>query len=106
MKNKFLAHLAIISFVIFTLINVIDVLAFNKTFYSYEYHDLNTAETLKISEDELLKVTDVLLDYTKGKSDSLECYANINGLRREVFNEREKMHMFDVRNLYLNTKHF
>ena len=91
---------------IFALISTIDGLAFNKAFYAYEYQDLKTAQTLKMSEEDLFKTTDVLLDYTKGQSDSLECYANIDGSEREVFNEREKMHMVDVRNLYLNAKNF
>lgn len=58
------------------------------------------AEYIGISEDDLNKTTDILLEFIKGENDSLDIECKINGMTREVFNDREKTHMVDVKNLY------
>ena len=58
------------------------------------------AEYIGISEDDLNKTTDILLEFIKGENDSLDIECKINGMTREVFNDREKAHMVDVKNLY------
>lgn len=54
-----------------------------------------------MSEEDLNKATDVLLSYLKDRDNTLDVEANINGVNRQVFNQRESDHMIDVRNLYL-----
>ncbi len=55
-----------------------------------------------MSKDDLNKTTDVLLSYIKDYDKTLDISVNINGENRQVFNEREKAHMIDVRDLYQN----
>lgn len=57
-------------------------------------------EYIGISEDDLKKTTDVLLGYIKGNNKTLDIECRINGITRSVFNDREKAHMQDVKNLY------
>ena len=79
---------------------MIDYCSFNMNFYKKEYAKLEVHKTIGISEVELTKVTNVLLDYIKDKNDSLDVEASISGVNRKVFNEKEILHMVDVKNLY------
>ncbi len=74
--------------------------AYNEAFYERQYNRLNTAETIGISRGDLSRVTGVLVDYIRGKRDSLDVEAEIRGERRLVFNDRETAHMVDVRKLF------
>lgn len=100
MKNKYLSIICTLSLVVFTFLSCINYWSFNKPFYKDEYKKLGVAEYIGISEDDLNKTTDILLEFIKGENDSLDIECKINGMTREVFNDREKAHMVDVKNLY------
>ena len=80
----------------------VDLNCFSRPFYADQYRQLNTAQTIGMSEEDLDLTTDVLLDYTQGKRGNLDVQAVIGGQVQEVFNQREKDHMVDVQALYLN----
>ena len=100
MKNKYLSIICTLSLIVFTFLSCINYWSFNKSFYKDEYKKLGVAEYIGISEDDLNKTTDILLEFIKGENDSLDIECKINGMTREVFNDREKAHMVDVKNLY------
>ena len=100
MKNKYLSIICTLSLITFTFLSCINYWSFNNPFYKDEYKKLGVAEYIGISEDDLNKTTDILLGYIKGDNDSLDIECKINGMTREVFNDREKAHMVDVKNLY------
>ncbi|MEZ4357334.1 MAG: TIGR01906 family membrane protein [Eubacteriales bacterium] len=91
-----------VSLILAILLTAIDIFAVNEGFYKTQYQRLDRAEAIGISEEELDEVTSVLLGYTKGERDDMDITASINGVSREVFNDREKSHMEDVRYLYLS----
>ena len=99
MKNK-VYTLAIIAFTIVLILTRIDIIVFRKAFFHNQYQKLQTHETLNMSTEDLNKATDVLLDYIKGHRDSINVEVEISGQTVEMFNQREKDHMVDVRNLY------
>lgn len=94
--------LAAFCFVIAFFLTCLDSTAFNRGFYRTEYNKLNTAEEIGMSETDLTHTTEVLLDYIQDKRDDLNVNADIMGNNRAVFNEKEILHMVDVKNLYLN----
>lgn len=71
----------------------------SRSFYAHEYAKYGQAETIGISDEGLMRVTNALLDYLWGSRDTLDMQAEIGGEMREVFSDREKAHMVDVRNL-------
>ncbi|MGI5885510.1 MAG: TIGR01906 family membrane protein [Candidatus Spyradocola sp.] len=73
----------------------------SRSFYAYEYEKYGQAETIGISDEGLMRVTNALLDYLWGTRDTLDMQAEIGGQLREVFTQREKDHMVDVRNLVM-----
>lgn len=86
------------------LIMSVELFALNQGFFSSEYQKLGTASSIGMTQDTLDTVTKNLLDYTNGSRDSLDMTAEINGTQREVFDDREKAHMVDVRALNLHAK--
>jgi integral membrane protein (TIGR01906 family) len=85
-------------FVIF--LTVIDWTAFDLNFYRREYKKLNIPESTGMSQGDLLKVTQELLDYIRGKREDLVVVAPVHGQERQVFNQREIDHMVDVKGLF------
>lgn len=72
---------------------------FDKSFYIREYDKYQIPESIGVSKDDLMIVTDNLLNYMKGKYPSLDVSVKINGDHRQFFNQKEKDHMVDVKNL-------
>ena len=86
------------------LIASIEMFAVNQGFYQSEYAKLNTAEDIGISAENLTQVTQKLLQYTTGAEDNLDMQYEIQGQMQEVFVDREKAHMVDVKALYLGAR--
>ena len=94
----------IISFILITFFASISIMCFNTDFYRYEYAKNNVAEKINISDNDLMKATDVLLGYIKNSNDSLDVDVKIGDNIEKMFNQREIDHMVDVKNLYLNVR--
>ncbi|QIK57363.1 TIGR01906 family membrane protein [Erysipelothrix sp. HDW6A] len=100
--RKFLYSISVMLFIVNLMISSILGLSFRRPYYAHMYHRLDTAQTIGITSDELHQATDVLLDYIKGERDTLDMTVVVNGRTVEMFNQREKDHMVDVKNLYQN----
>jgi len=93
----------IISLLVFLvlLVTSIELVAYDQDFYIQQYQRLNTAENIGMTEEDLIRVTQQLIDYISGRWNSIESItAEINGVQRQVFNEREITHMVDVKRLF------
>jgi integral membrane protein (TIGR01906 family) len=100
--SKVIAVISGILLMVSLLLSIVDVLCFNRSFYEMEYQKGGNAEITGMSENDLMKATDTLLDYLQDKRDSIVVKAEVSGSEREVFNERETLHMQDVKQLYQN----
>ena len=99
---KILSALAGLALFLSLLLTSIDLLCFNRSFFRWQYSLNHTAESIGISEDGLMNATNALLDYMQDKRDDIIVVEKVNGNEREIFDERETLHMVDVKNLYLN----
>jgi len=99
---KVLSALAGLALFLSLLLTSIDLLCFNRSFFHWQYSLNHTAESIGISEDGLMNATNALLDYMQDKRDDIKVIEVVNGSEREIFDERETLHMVDVKNLYLN----
>jgi len=95
---SFLGSLVLIIIILLTSVqyNVLDI-----NFYRSEYAKLQSTETIGISEQDLMRVTEVLLAYVRADRGNLQVEAEIKGEKRQVFNEREIAHMAEVQLLYI-----
>ena len=73
----------------------------DRSFFETQYEKNNTAEYIGMRQQDLMSVTDNLLSYMIKQRDNLDMQYGVKGEIREIFDEREKLHMVDVRNLYM-----
>lgn len=84
------------------LITSVEVVVYgNPGFFEKEYTKYNVLERVHMEMDDLLYVTDEMMDYLKGDREDLVVNTIVGGKEREFFNEKEKRHMVDVQNLFL-----
>ncbi len=89
------------SLILFIILQAVDNYCFDGAFYKRIYTELDTASTIGISEDDLEHATIVLLDYIQDKRDDLDVVVTVApGQQEQMFNEREVLHMIDVKALY------
>ena len=100
--DKLLCALSGFLLMVSLLLTVVDGLCFRRSFYEYEYSKNNSAEYIGMSDEGIMAATDTLLDYLRDKRDDIVVETEVSGYMREVFNERETLHMIDVKNLYAN----
>ena len=85
------AVICVISIIITVLFTAVDYWSVqNKEFYRQQYVENDVYDFIDIEEDELMRVTDVLLDYLSGKRDSLYVEAEYNGSTSDFFDDIEK----------------
>ncbi|MBA4688110.1 TIGR01906 family membrane protein [Candidatus Galacturonibacter soehngenii] len=70
-------------------------------FYEREYSKYNVLDDVKMEMEDVLYVTDEMMDYLIDKRSDLVIETKVDGQAREFFNEREKLHMEDVKRLFL-----
>lgn len=70
-------------------------------FYEKEYAKYNVLDDVKMEMKDVLYVTEEMMDYLIDKRDDLVVNTIVDGKEREFFNDREKTHMEDVKNLFL-----
>ncbi|MBE6108010.1 MAG: TIGR01906 family membrane protein [Erysipelotrichaceae bacterium] len=104
-KPKFLVF-AWVLMICAVFLTILDVSCFDRSFYIKEYEKNATAQVIQISDEDLMRVTDHLLDYIQDKEEVLSISAEIAGVERNVFDERDTAHMVDVKALYLNAMTF
>jgi len=89
-----------LSFLVIFMWSVIGV-SQNRAFYDKQYQHNGTAEHIGIRHQDLMSVTDNLLSYMVKQRPDLEMQYGVKGEIREIFDEREKLHMIDVLDLYM-----
>ena len=100
--RRIIATVASVLMIVTILLTSIDCVSFNRGFYTYEYRKGNQAQKIGMSDEGLNAATEALLDYLQEKRDDIIVETEVNGVMREVYDERETLHMIDVRNLYQN----
>jgi integral membrane protein (TIGR01906 family) len=98
---KLLRTLAYIAIFVATIITAVDVMSFDVNFFKDFYSKNDSATEIGVSFADLMLSTEVLLDYTQGKIDSLDVTVTVDGRQEMMFNKREVDHMVDVKDLYL-----
>jgi len=82
------------------LLSAIRYVAFNQDIYRRIQIKQKIAEFVLMDQNELDNITKGLIDYMKGDRDDLVIYRDSDDQKNEVFNDREKKHMVDVRMLF------
>jgi integral membrane protein (TIGR01906 family) len=108
MSRKILWFLASATFVVmlilFLLFTDVQVMAFDRNYFNQQYDKYQIPQSIGISTQDLMIATDNLLDYIDDKREDLDFQMPIKGVQQEFFSERDKLHMIDVKNLFVQGK--
>lgn len=74
---------------------------FNPGYLMSKYRTYDTAGQLSMNEADLRYVTEGLVDYVKGKADSLDMVVSVRGEEALFFNEKDVSHMKDVSDIII-----
>ena len=70
-------------------------------YFRWHYEHRQIPESIGVEKEELMRVTQELLDYMRGRRDDIyTIYAEVWGQERQFFSDIEIRHMIDVRELY------
>ena len=100
--TNFMAILAGLFIVISIFGEVLSFCCLDEDFFISEYEKMDTAKDMGMNHEDLMAATNVLLDYLKDERDDISIKVNVRGENVEMFDERETLHMIDVKELYLN----
>ncbi|MBQ1288989.1 MAG: TIGR01906 family membrane protein [Erysipelotrichaceae bacterium] len=102
MKRNWLSTAACLLLMMGIFLTIVDFCCFDSNFYAKIYKQENTAASIGVTDETLVDMTNILLDYLKDKRDNIDGTAVVKGVEREIYDQREKLHMVDVKALYKN----
>lgn len=70
-------------------------------FYRYEYVKHEVAKDLQMEMTDIMDVTEKMMAYLIGDREELSVTTMVNGEERDFFNEQDRLHMADVKDLFL-----
>lgn len=70
-------------------------------FYEKEYRKYSVTDALDMEMEDVMDVTDHMMDYLIGKEEELSVITLVEGETQDFFNEQDRLHMADVKNLFL-----
>ncbi len=70
-------------------------------FYRAEYEKYEVTKTLDMELDDVMEVTTHMMDYLIGEEEELSIVTTVEGEEQDFFNEQDRLHMADVKNLFL-----
>lgn len=98
--NEGLTTFAIVCFIFGLLVTMFNLAVFNERFFETQYKALNTAESMNMSDEDLMLGTHTLLDYLQNKRDDINVEVVVEGKNVPMFNQKEIDHMVDVKDLF------
>lgn len=102
--DKLLAILAMFAFIIALLLTSFQIAIYGDPeykFYEKEYAKYNVTESLNMKMEDVMTVTEYMMDYLIGKEEELSIVTDVDGKTQDFFNEQDRLHMWDVQNLFL-----
>ncbi len=90
-----------ISMTLILLLTALEMVAFNINHYMSSFEKYNIVEATGMDTDNLRHTAEDLMNYLRDKKDELDTETVVHGELREVYGEREKLHMVDVKDLFV-----
>ena len=102
--DKFIAIIAMFVLIIAFLLTSFQIAIYGDPeykFYEKEYAKYNVTESLNMKMEDVMTVTDHMMDYLIGKEAELSIVTDVDGKTQDFFNEQDRLHMWDVQNLFI-----
>ncbi len=101
---KLAAFAAMICLIVSWLLTSFQIAAYGDPkyrFYEKEYKKYQVTDDLGMEMTDVMDVTEKMMDYLIGEREELSVVTAIEGEERDFFNEQDRLHMADVKNLFL-----
>ena len=69
--------------------------------YQQEYEKYDVLSELDMTMDDVMYVTHEMMDYLRGEGDTLSVVTTVEGQEQDFFNEQDRFHMGEVRELFI-----
>ena len=69
--------------------------------YRQEYEKYDVLSELDMTMDDVMYVTHEMMDYLRGEGDTLSVVTTVEGQEQDFFNEQDRFHMGEVRDLFI-----
>lgn len=102
--DKIIATAAMIFLIIALLLTSFQVAIYGDKeykFYGKEYAKYEVTEELGMTMEDVMDVTDKMMAYLIGEREELSVMTTVEGKEQDFFNEQDRLHMADVKNLFL-----
>ena len=100
--QRTLASIISITAIVILLITAFEIGAYSDYgWYEKAYEKYDVLDDLEMEMKDVMYVTEEMMVYLRGNREDLVVDTIVNGEEQEFFNDREKAHMVDVRNLFV-----
>ena len=102
--QRIIAICAMISLIFFMLLTGVQIAVYGDgdySFYRGEYEKYFVPHALNMDIDDIMVVTESMMDYLIGKEEVLSVDTEIDGTMQDFFNEQDKLHMADVQGIFI-----
>lgn len=102
--DKIIATAAMIFLIIALLLTSFQVAIYGDKeykFYEKEYAKYEVIEELVMTMEDVMDVTEKMMAYLIGEREELSVMTTVEGKEQDFFNEQDRLHMADVKNLFL-----
>lgn len=73
--------------------------------YQREYEKYDVLDELDMNMDDVMYVTEEMMAYLRGDRDNLSVITTVEGEKQDFFNEQDRFHMGEVRDLFIGGLH-
>ena len=70
-------------------------------FFEKEYEKYGVLHDLSMEMDDVMDVTEHMMDYLRGREESMQIRTRVDGREQDFFNEQDLFHMAEVKDLFL-----
>lgn len=100
--HRFFGFLYSFAVILILLVTAFDVACYSDYgYFEKEYEKYQVQDNLSMEMDDIMTVTRHMMDYLRGREDSMQISVRINGQTRNFFNDQDLFHMAEVKNLFL-----
>lgn len=101
-KEWLLSILFSLAVIVILLITSFEVATYSDwSFYQKEYEKYEVAEDLTMEMPDIMETTKYMMSYLRGNEEELRFITTIDGEEMDFFNEQDRFHMGEVRELFL-----
>ncbi len=86
------------------LFSCVEICIGSRSYFEKTYTKLDNAQGMGMSTEDLTEATWRMIEYMRGNIESIDLDVTVHGETVSMFNDQERVHMFDVRNLFLGLR--